>query len=138
MKKKEDISNSDLKTWEEYTKNPKDIFDKDISRNKDLKKKRFRFDLHGYTLLEANQKVKNIINECYEKNYEEILLITGKGLHSNTEKDAYVSKNLSKLKYSIPEYIKSENELKKKIIKIDKAEIKDGGDGALILRLKKL
>ena len=136
MKKKEEISNSDLKTWEEYTKNPKDIFDKDISRNKDLKKKRFRFDLHGYTLLEANQKVKNIINECYEKNYEEILLITGKGLHSNTEKDAYVSKNLSKLKYSIPEYIKSENELKKKIIKIDKAEIKDGGDGALILRLK--
>ena len=136
MKKKEEISNSDLKTWEEYTKNPKDIFDKDISRNKDLKKKRFRFDLHGYTLLEENQKVKNIINECYEKNYEEILLITGKGLHSNTEKDAYVSKNLSKLKYSIPEYIKSENELKKKIIKIDKAEIKDGGDGALILRLK--
>ena len=136
MKKKEEISNSDLKTWEEYTKNPKDIFDKDISRNKDLKKKRFSFDLHGYTLLEANQKVKNIINECYEKNYEEILLITGKGLHSNTEKDAYVSKNLSKLKYSIPEYIKSENELKKKIIKIDKAEIKDGGDGALILRLK--
>ena len=115
MKKKEEISNSDLKTWEEYTKNPKDIFDKDISRNKDLKKKRFRFDLHGYTLLEANQKVKNIINECYEKNYEEILLITGKGLHSNTEKDAYVSKNLSKLKYSIPEYIKSENELKKKL-----------------------
>jgi DNA-nicking Smr family endonuclease len=136
VKKKEEISNLDHKTWEEYIKNPKDVFDKDITKNKNLKHTQFRFDLHGYTLLEANKKVKNIINECSEKNYKEILLITGKGLHSNTEKDTYVSKNLSKLKYSIPEYINSDEELKKKIIKIDKAEIKDGGDGALIIKLK--
>ena len=97
---------------EEYIKNPKDVFDKDIVKNKNLKHIQFRFDLHGYTLLEANKKVKNIINECSEKNYKEILLITGKGLHSHTEKDTYVSKNLSKLKYSIPEYINSDEELK--------------------------
>ncbi len=136
MKKKEEISNSDLKIWKEYIKDPKDVFDKDISKKKNLEKKQFKFDLHGYTLLEANQKVRSIINDCYEKNYKEILLITGKGLHSNTEQDIYVSKNLSKLKYSIPEFLNSDIELKKKIIKIDQADIKDGGDGALIIKLR--
>tara|TARA_A100000164_G_C21317713_1_gene500662 strand:+ start:122 stop:532 length:411 start_codon:yes stop_codon:yes gene_type:complete len=136
VKKKEEISNSDLKIWKEYIKDPKDVFDKDISKKKNLEKKQFKFDLHGYTLLEANQKVRSIINDCYEKNYKEILLITGKGLHSNTEQDIYVSKNLSKLKYSIPEFLNSDIELKKKIIKIDQADIKDGGDGALIIKLR--
>ena len=136
MKKKEEISNSDLKIWKEYIKDPKDVFDKDISKKKNLEKKQFKFDLHGYTLLEANQKVRSIINDCYEKNYKEILLITGKGLHSNTEQDIYVSKNLSKLKYSVPEFLNSDIELKKKIIKIDQADIKDGGDGALIIKLR--
>ena len=136
MKKKEEISNSDLKIWKEYIKDPKDVFDKDISKKKNLEKKQFKFDLHGYTLLEANQKVRSIINDCYEKNYKEILLITGKGLHSNTEQDTYVSKNLSKLKYSVPEFLNSDIELKKKIIKIDQADIKDGGDGALIIKLR--
>ena len=107
MKKKEEISLSDKLAWEEYTKNPKDIFDKELE-NKKISKivKRIKFDLHGYTLLEANKKINEIINKCQKDGTKEILLITGKGLHSNTDNDAYVSKKLSKLKYSVPEYIR--------------------------------
>ncbi len=139
MKKKETISSKDLKTWEDYTKNPTNIFDKDINSPKKFNYHvRFRFDLHGYTLVEANQKVQEIILSCFEKKYKEILLITGKGMHSNTDKNIYQSKNLSKLRYSIPDYINSEIELSSKISDISVAELKDGGEGALILKLKNL
>ena len=139
MKKKSDISETDKKDWEEYLKNPKDIFDKDFNSNKSLKKySRFKFDLHGYQLSEANQKVKEIIFSCYEKQYEEILLITGKGIHSKTKKNVYASNDLSKLRYSIPEYINSEYDLSSKVKKISSANLKDGGDGAIIIKLKKL
>ena len=74
-------------------------------------KERFKFDLHGYSLDEANIKVKEIVLYCVEKNYKEILFITGKGIHSNTDKDIYVSKNLSKLRYSVPEFIKTNSTL---------------------------
>ena len=139
MKKKGNISEADKKNWKEYLKNPKDIFDKDFSSNKQTRKhSRFKFDLHGYKLSEANQKVKEIVLSCLEKKYTEILIITGKGIHSNTEQDVYASKNLSKLRYSIPDYIKSDNDLSDKVIKISSASLEDGGDGAIIIRLKKL
>ena len=138
MKKKEDISDSDKELWAEYLKNPKDVFDKELETNKSLNRpERYRFDLHGFTLTEANEKVKELINLCHQKNFKEILLITGKGLHSNVDQNTYASKDLSKLRYSVPEYIKSQKELSDKIIDIEHAEIKDGGDGAMILRLKK-
>lgn len=139
MKKDKNISISDLKEWENYTKNPADIFDKDSNENP-LKKinfhEKYKFDLHGYSLDEANLKVSNIIISCSKKKYKEILLITGKGLHSKTDSDAYVSMKLSKLRYSIPEYIKSNPNLYSLIISISAAEKKDGGDGAIILKLK--
>lgn len=139
MKNKKDTTELDKKNWDEYIKNPKDIFDKDLNSNSNYSKSKiYRFDLHGYTLLEANIKVKEIILFCLEKNYTEILLITGKGIHSNTKNNIYVSNNLSKLRYSIPEYIKSEDDLFNKIISIKSAEKKDGGDGALIIKFKKL
>jgi len=139
VKKKDDISLADKKVWEEYTKNPKDIFDKDIKeKNKIIPRKRFRFDLHGYTLDEANTKVRQIIIDCQQKGFNEILLITGKGLHSNTESDAYVSKDLSKLKFSVPEYLNTNNELSQKIISIEPATIVDGGEGAILVKLRKL
>ena len=139
MKKKENISTSDKKTWEEYLKDPKDIFDKDTKLDNSSKNNtRFKFDLHGYKLLEANQKVKEIILSCSEKKYEEILLITGKGIHSNTVEDVYASKDLSKLRYSIPDYINSNVDLSKKVSKISIADAKDGGDGAIVIKLKKL
>ena len=138
MKKKEDISDSDKELWAEYLKNPKDVFDKELETNKSLNRpERYRFDLHGFTLTEANEKVKELINLCHQKNFKEILLITGKGLHSNVDQNTYASKDLSKLRYSVPEYIKSQKELSDKIIDIEHVEIKDGGDGAMILRLKK-
>jgi len=139
VKKKESISKTDKEDWEKYLKNPKDIFDKDYNSKKSLTgHSRYKFDLHGYNLLEANEKVKKIILFCWEKNYKEILLITGKGLHSNTEQDIYVSNKLSKLKYSIPDYINSDSELSSKVSKISTADAKDGGDGALVVKLKKL
>jgi len=137
--KKKDLDQEDNKAWEEYIKNPSDIYDKDknYSREND-KKSRFKFDLHGYTLNDANSKVKEIILSCKENNYREILLITGKGLHSKNDKDIYVSKNFGTLRYSVPAFIQSDEELNNYIISIDEAEIKDGGAGALLIKLKNL
>ena len=139
MKKKEDLSNSDKAEWEKYLKNPKDIFDKELVQQKLFDpNSRFRFDLHGFTLLDANQKVQELIIHCQKKGFREILLITGKGLHSNTDKDTYVSKELSKLKFAVPEYINSNKELSDKIYSMEQASIIDGGEGAIIIKLKKL
>ena len=139
MIKKKNISQEDIDTWQNYTKNPTDITDKDYKQKiKDYNIARFKFDLHGYTLLQANDKIKELIFLCLKKNYKEILLITGKGIHSNTDNDIYASKDLSKLKYSVPEYIKSNLDLSKHIISISDAEKKDGGEGAMIIKLKKL
>ncbi len=139
MKKKEHISKKDKLDWEKYTKNPKDIFDKELEVKKtDQKIQRFRFDLHGFSLLEANSKIKELIIDCQEKGFREILLITGKGLHSNSNQNTYVSKDLSKLKFAVPEFINTQKELSDKVHSIDPAEISDGGEGALIIRLKKL
>ena len=139
MIKKKDISQEDIETWKNYTKNPTDITDKDKDlRNNKATNYRFKFDLHGFTLLEANAKVREIIFSCLKQNYKEILLITGKGIHSNTDKDTYISQDLSKLKYSVPEYIKSSEDLSKKIFSISSAAKVDGGDGAIIIKLKKL
>ena len=139
MKKKEDISDLDKELWAEYLKNPKDIFDKELEGNKFTNRpERYRYDLHGFTLSEANEKVRELINFCQQKGFKEILLITGKGLHSNVDQNAYVSKESSKLRFAVPEHIKSQKELSDKVIDIDKADIKDGGEGALIIKLKSL
>ena len=139
MKKKEDISNIDTKDWEEFIKNPKDIFDKDQKPSKkNYTNSRYKFDLHGFSLIDANKKVKEIITECYHKHCYEILLVTGKGIHSNTHSNSYVSDRLSKLRYSIPEYINSDKNLFDKVVSINTAEIEDGGEGALVIKIKKL
>ena len=138
MIKKKSLSKEDQKVWEDYTRNPSDIIDKDKNYSRTVNKERFKFDLHGYTLDDANKKDREIILSCKENNYKEILLITGKGLHSKNEKDIYVSKNFGTLRYSVPEFIKSEKELNNFIISINEAEIKDGGAGALLIKLKNL
>lgn len=141
MKKKNEISEIDKNSWNEYIKNPNDIFDKDLnSKNSENFEKplKYKFDLHGYTLDEANIKVKNLIMDCHNSNYYEILLITGKGIHSNTENDVYVSKNLSKLKYSIPEFINTDQDLSNIVVNVSEASPKDGGEGVLVIKLKKL
>ena len=139
MKKKNVPSNADIEQWENYVKDPKDIFDKElVKKNIFNENNRYRFDLHGFTLSEANQKVREIITNCQKKSFREILLITGKGLHSNTEQNTYVSKELSKLKFSVPNYINSQKDLSDKIFSIEQASISDGGEGAIIIKLKKL
>ena len=139
MIKKKDLDLEDKKTWEEYIKNPSDVYDKDQGASISIQRKeRYKFDLHGFTLDEANIKVKKIIDHCIKNKFKELLLITGKGIHSTSGQDAYISKNLGKLKYSVPEFIKTNLELNKLIISINEAEKKDGGEGALIIKLKNL
>ena len=135
MKKKEEISKIDKEDWQNYLENPKDIFDKDL-KNNTFSKSRFKFDLHGFTLENANFKVKEIIQYCVKNNCRELLLITGKGLHSNTDQDIYSSKELSKLRHAIPDYIKNNQALNDLVISIKPASIPDGGDGAIIIKLK--
>ena len=139
MIKKKNFSEVDKKIWENYIKNPLDIYDKEKEDIKNYnRKERFKFDLHGFSLDDANKKVKELISSCFESNYKEILLITGKGIHSLNDKDVYKSKNLGRLKHSVPEFIRSDPELSKIILSIKIADIKDGGDGAILIRLKKL
>jgi DNA-nicking Smr family endonuclease len=136
---KKDLSKEDKDTWQDYIKNPSDVYDKDRSKSFTNKvKDRFKFDLHGYTLSGANTKVKELIISCIENNFREILLITGKGIHSTNEKDIYVSKDLGKLKFSVPEYINSDEELSKYILAIEEANEKDGGEGAILIKLRNL
>ena len=139
MIKKKDLNQKNKKIWEDYIGNPSDIYDKDkVISNNNQSRERYKYDLHGFTLDAANKKVKEIIQHCVKNKYKELLLVTGKGLHSTNDADVYTSKDLGKLKYSVPEFIKSNPELNKFIISIGDAEIKDGGEGALIIKLKNL
>ena len=123
MIKKKDPSQVDKKIWEDYINNPTDIYDKDQSVSHVIQKKeRYKFDLHGFTLDEANNKVKEIIEHCVQNRFKEVLIITGKGIHSTSDKDAYTSKNLGKLKFSVPEFIKTNQDLNKFVISINDAE----------------
>ena len=139
MIKKKDLSKEDKETWDNFTRQPSDIYDKDLQIADDNpRKNRLRYDLHGFTLEDANKKVKDLILSGIRNKYKEILLITGKGLHSNTEEDTYVSKNLSKLRFSVPEFINSSDELSKFVVSISEASLKDGGSGAILIKLKNL
>jgi DNA-nicking Smr family endonuclease len=137
--KKKELPKEEQKIWEDFIKSPSNIYDKERKDtfNK-FKKERFKYDLHGFTLDDANSKVREIILKSIKKNIKEILLITGKGLHSLTDNDAYVSKDLSKLKFSVPEFINNDNELNKYVVSISEAKIKDGGTGAILIKLKNL
>ena len=141
MIKKKDLSDKDedKEAWENFTKKPSDIYDKEIENNvASSRKNRLKYDLHGFTLQDANKKVKEIILSGVSNKFKEILLITGKGIHSNTEEDTYVSQDLSKLRFSVPEFINNNEELSKFIISISEASPRDGGAGAILIKLKNL
>ena len=139
MIKKKELSKEDKKAWEDNIRNPSDIYNKDknIQKN-DKKKTRYKYDLHGFTLDDANIKVREIVEYCIKHKFKELLLITGKGLHSTNDRDAYVSKDLGKLKYSVPEFLKNNYDLNKFIVSINDADHSDGGQGAIIIKLKSL
>ena len=93
--------------------------------------------MHGYSLDEANKKIEDLINKSYEKGVKKLIIITGKGIHSKNEKNPYISKNLGKLKYSVPDFLKKNKELMGKISSINDAELVNGGEGAFYIYLKK-
>ena len=139
MIKKKDLIQKNKEIWEDYIKNPSDIYDKDKDQSLESStNKRYKFDLHGFTLNDANIKVKKIIEHCVKNKFKEILLITGKGIHSTNEQDIYISRDLGKLKHSVPEYIKTNDEVNQYIVSINDADKKDGGEGAIIIKLKNL
>ena len=131
------ISDKDKKDWQNFLSKKEKLPDKDYSQTKDKSIKISEIDLHGFTLDEANKTVDRFINESYEKGINKVRIVTGKGLHSDNEKNPYISKDLSILRYSIPEYIKKNNDLMKLIIEFKEATIQDGGDGAFYIHLKK-
>ena len=131
------ISNKDKKDWEEFISKNEKLPNKDYQFNKKKIFKTQHIDLHGFTLDQANKTLEKKINDSFESGISKIVVVTGKGLHSNNEKNPYVSKDLGILKYSVPEYIKNNPELMKKIKQIEDAEINDGGSGAFYIFLKK-
>ncbi len=137
MKKKDSLTKKDKQDWKNFLEDTSRVLDKDQNYQIKSSNRRFRFDLHGLTLDEANEKVREIVKSCSEKNFREILLITGKGIHSNQE-NVYRSSDFSKLKFSVPEFINSDSEISKLILSIDNPSQKEGGEGALLIKLRKL
>ena len=131
------ISEKDKKTWEEFLSNDQKLPDKDNIQNKTIIKRTRSLDLHGKTLDEANSIIENFIKKAYEDKVQKLIIVTGKGLHSNNEKDPYVSKDLGILKYSIPEFLRNNEDLMKIISNITDASLRDGGKGAFYIFLKK-
>ena len=137
MKKKTPLSQQDKQDRKNYLEDTSRVPDKDQKNKADRVTNKLRFDLHGLNLDEANKKVKEIIKSCSEKNCREILLITGKGLHSNQE-NVYKSSDLSKIRFSVPEFINSDPEISKLISSVVNPPHNEGGEGVLLIKLKKL
>ena len=131
------ISNKDKKAWQDFLSKNEELPNKDFQTNKKKNLNIRHIDLHGYTLEEANITIQRYIESAHENDVSKIIVVTGKGLHSDVEKDPFVSKDLSILKYSVPEFIESNTELMKKIVEIKDANIEDGGSGAFYIFLKK-
>ena len=125
------------KDWDNFLSNDETMPDKDSDQKEKLKRKNISYDLHGYSLDDANKKVEELINYSYNNGIRKLTIVTGKGIHSQNEKDPYVSKDLGILKYSVPEYIKNNNYLMNMINEIKDANIEDGGSGAFYILLKK-
>jgi len=131
------ISNKDKKDWETFLSKNEKLPNKDLADTKKNILKYKEIDLHGYSLNDANKKVEVVINDSFSRGISKLKIITGKGLHSDHEKDPYKSKNFAILKFSIPDFISNNLELMKKINEIKDADDKDGGGGAIYIFLKK-
>ena len=140
MKKKYPVTVQDKKDWAAFTKDPSYLYDKeDNSQNENNKKdKIIKLDLHGFSLDEANQKVKKFIIKAYNSGYKKLIIVTGKGLRSKTYNNPYASNQMSILKNSIPEYISNDVDLSNIIKTISKADMQHGGEGAICISLKEL
>ena len=132
------LSNKDKKDWKNFISNKEKLSNKDLylSNNKIEKKIIKTIDLHGFSLENANNVIEEFVIQCFKKNVNKIIVITGKGLRSKSIRNPYASKDLSILKYSVPAFVKSKPNLMKIIKKIEEAKIEDGGGGAFYIYLK--
>jgi DNA-nicking Smr family endonuclease len=132
-----DISEKDKKDWESFTSGDERLPNKDLNLSKEKFFKVKSIDLHGYTLEEANKTIEKFIYQSFREKINKLIVVTGKGLHSQNEKDPYVSKDLSILKYSVPEFIENNKSLMNIINEIKDSSIEDGGSGSFYIFLKK-
>ena len=131
------ISDKDKEDWENFLKNKEKIPNKDFNVKKNIRHEKIKkIDLHGYTIEEANTVIEQFIKKCFDESVTKIIVITGKGLRSKNVENPYLSKDLSILKYSVPEFIESNKSLTKMIIETTDAKIEDGGSGAFYIHLK--
>ena len=133
----DNISEKDKKDWKKFLSGDEKLPNKDNKLKKKIFVKTRSIDLHGYTLDHANKSIEDFIIKSYEDKINKLVVVTGKGIHSQNEKDPYVSKDLSILKYSVPEFISKNKNLMKVINDIKDAKIEDGGAGAFYIFLKK-
>jgi len=131
------ISKKDKKDWENFISSKEKLPNKDRKEKKYINKIHKSLDLHGYSLEQANILIERFIIQSYENQVNKLTIITGKGLHSENDKNPYVSKEMSILKYSVPEFISKNKDLMKVIREISDADIEDGGSGAFYIYLKK-
>jgi len=137
--KKKDIKNpdKDKQDWENFLNTKEKIPNKDFVHKKNTRYEKIKkIDLHGYTIEEANKAIEQFIQKCFDENVTKIIVITGKGLRSKNIENPYLSKDLSILKYSVPEFIEKNRGLTKLIIETTDAKIEDGGGGAFYILLK--
>jgi DNA-nicking Smr family endonuclease len=133
----DNISDKDKKDWQTFISSKEKIVDKDFKPQIKNHLKVRSLDLHGYTLEQANNAIEKFILKAFEEGVSKLIIVTGKGIHSNVERDPYVSKDLSILKYSVPEFINNNKNLMGVINDIQDATIEDGGSGAFYVLLKK-
>jgi len=133
----DNISDKDKKDWNNFINSKEKLPNKDTKfQNRKIFKTR-SIDLHGYTLEQANKAIEDFINKAFLENVNKLIVVTGKGIHSDNEKDPYVSKELGILKYSVPEFISNNTSLMSIINEITDAKIEDGGGGAFYIFLKR-
>ena len=132
-----DISDKDRRDWKNFLEKKEKLPNKDLEKKDNKLNITKSIDLHGFTLEEANKKVESFLIDCFDQKVSKVKIVTGKGLHSQNDKDPYISKKFGILKNSVPEFIKNNPSLIKIIKSITDAEIVDGGSGALYVFLKK-
>jgi DNA-nicking Smr family endonuclease len=138
--KKKEINNpdKDQQDWENFLNNKQKIPNKDFAYKKNIRYEKIKkIDLHGYTIEEANKAIEQFIQKCFDENVTKIIVITGKGLRSSNIENPYLSKDLSILKYSVPEFVENNKSLTQLIIETTDAKIEDGGSGAFYIYLKR-
>ena len=131
------ISDKDKKDWENFLSKNDPLPNKDLVNKKKYTHDKKYYDFHGFSLDDANKTIHKLIKDSYKNGIRKLVIVTGKGIHSDNEKNPYVSKDLSILKYSVPEFISNNKILMEMIYDIHDAKIEDGGSGAFYIYLKK-